>query len=82
MPVNSLARHKKNLDDGSKRIWRYDTWFDKVYYERYHFEYGPNAHSYPVDMNEFNQIVLESDSCPYSEQYLIAERLANKRIKK
>lgn len=80
MPVDKMALNKKNLDDGSSRIWKYDTWFDKVYYEKYNGKTGDRARNQPVDMDEFNRIVLQSDSCPYSYSYETAQRLRNKGI--
>ena len=68
MRVDRDAFNKKNLDNGSHRIWKYDTWTGRVAYER-------NVHKgcsrdTPVDMDEFLKIIFISNECPYSDLYI------------
>ena len=80
MAVDKDCMNKRNLDYGSNRIWKYDTWFDTVVYEKYHRDCGEYATRNKVDMDEFNQIAFASEPCPYADEYLMKQELIRKGI--
>lgn len=77
MPVDNEAKHKENMDNRSKRIWRFNTRTNRIQtiIDRSKGLPEPNR-------AEFMKIQLMAKPVPYSEYYLRLEEVKQRRVQR
>lgn len=80
MAKDKDALNKKNLDYGSLRIWKLDTRNGRVVYERN--DHKGCSRDTPVDMDEFYKVVVLSEPCEYSDEYIFRKERESRQAAK